>query len=66
MGSYHEEKIMAGSDYATAGSLVWVRRRNGSWWPGRVLGLDELPDECSVPPRSGTPIKLLGKEDGSM
>ncbi|KAM0932537.1 putative PWWP domain containing protein PWWP2 [Dioscorea sansibarensis] len=66
MGSYHEEKIMAGSDYATAGSLVWVRRRNGSWWPGRVLGLDELPNECSVPPRSGTPIKLLGKEDGSM
>ncbi|CAH8390788.1 unnamed protein product [Eruca vesicaria subsp. sativa] len=22
----------------TVGSIVWVRRRNGSWWPGRILG----------------------------
>lgn len=50
----------------TAGGLVWVRRRNGSWWPGRILGLDELPKSCSVSPRPGTPVKLLGREDGSM
>ncbi|XP_010911976.1 uncharacterized protein At1g51745 [Elaeis guineensis] len=51
---------------ASAGGLVWVRRRNGSWWPGRILGRDELPAKCLLPPRSGTPIKLLGREDGSM
>ncbi|XP_008797875.2 uncharacterized protein At1g51745 [Phoenix dactylifera] len=51
---------------ASAGGLVWVRRRNGSWWPGRILGWDELPAKCLLPPRSGTPIKLLGREDGSM
>ncbi|ONK79117.1 uncharacterized protein A4U43_C01F3110 [Asparagus officinalis] len=48
------------------GALVWVRRRNGSWWPGRVLGIDELPEICLNMPKSGTPIKLLGKEDGSV
>ncbi|KAB2612946.1 60S ribosomal protein L28-1-like [Pyrus ussuriensis x Pyrus communis] len=31
---------------ASVGTLVWVRRRNGSWWPGRIMGLDELPDSC--------------------
>ncbi|CAL9084409.1 unnamed protein product, partial [Musa textilis] len=50
----------------SAGGLVWVRRRNGSWWPGRTVGLHELPVKCLLPPRSGTPIKLLGREDGSM
>ncbi|MQM18162.1 hypothetical protein Taro_051149 [Colocasia esculenta] len=50
----------------TAGGLVWVRRRNGSWWPGRILGVDELPESYSVSPRAGTPVKLLGREDGSM
>ncbi|KAL8122779.1 uncharacterized protein At1g51745-like [Apium graveolens] len=46
--------------------LVWVRRRNGSWWPGRVLGPDELPEGCLTTPRSGTPVKLLGREDASV
>jgi hypothetical protein len=33
----------------------------------RILGHDELPDNCVVLPRSaGTPIKLLGCPDGSM
>lgn len=50
----------------TAGGLVWVRRRNGSWWPGRILGLDELPEGCLPTPRSGTPVKLLGREDASV
>lgn len=48
------------------GGLVWVRRRNGSWWPGRILGADELPESCLVSPRSGTPVKLLGREDASI
>ncbi|XP_072954695.1 uncharacterized protein At1g51745-like isoform X1 [Typha angustifolia] len=51
---------------ASVGGLVWVRRRNGSWWPGRVLGPEELPEELLTSPKSGTPIKLLGREDGSI
>lgn len=51
---------------ASVGGLVWVRRRNGSWWPGRIVGLDELSEDCLVSPRSGTPVKLLGREDASM
>ncbi|KAK4838759.1 hypothetical protein QYF36_016209 [Acer negundo] len=50
----------------TVGGLVWVRRRNGSWWPGRILGLDEVSEGCLVSPRSGTPVKLLGREDASV
>ncbi|XP_059640080.1 uncharacterized protein At1g51745-like [Cornus florida] len=50
----------------SVGGLVWVRRRNGSWWPGRILGADELPESCLVSPRSGTPVKLLGREDASV
>lgn len=50
----------------TVGGLVWVRRRNGSWWPGRILGPDELPESSLVSPRSGTPVKLLGREDASV
>lgn len=51
---------------STVGGLVWVRRRNGAWWPGRILGNNELPDSFSVSKRSGTPVKLLGREDASM
>ncbi|OIW17182.1 hypothetical protein TanjilG_18137 [Lupinus angustifolius] len=51
---------------ATVGGLVWVRRRNGSWWPGRIMGMDELSDTCLVSPKSGTPVKLLGREDASV
>lgn len=50
----------------SVGGLVWVRRRNGSWWPGRILGADELPDTCLISPRSGTPVKLLGRDDASV
>ncbi|CBI35983.3 unnamed protein product, partial [Vitis vinifera] len=50
----------------SVGGLVWVRRRNGSWWPGRIMGLDELSESCLVSPRSGTPVKLLGREDASV
>ncbi|GLJ29429.1 hypothetical protein SUGI_0580170 [Cryptomeria japonica] len=48
------------------GTIVWVRRRNGSWWPGRILGADELSETHLLSPRSGTPVKLLGREDASV
>lgn len=51
---------------SSPGALVWIRRRNGSWWPGRVCGPDDLPEDCSNLPRSGTPIKLLGRADGTV
>ncbi|KAF8008827.1 hypothetical protein BT93_K2469 [Corymbia citriodora subsp. variegata] len=48
------------------GSIVWVRRRNGSWWPGKILGPDELSTAHLTSPRAGTPVKLLGREDASV
>ncbi|PKA66390.1 Uncharacterized protein AXF42_Ash007087 [Apostasia shenzhenica] len=48
------------------GNIVWVRRRNGSWWPGRVLGPEELAESQLMSPRSGTPVKLLGRDDASV
>ncbi|EOA37787.1 hypothetical protein CARUB_v10012660mg [Capsella rubella] len=51
---------------ASVGRLVWVRRRNGSWWPGQTLVLDEIPDNSLVSPKVGTPIKLLGRDDVSV
>ncbi|KAG5228950.1 Tudor/PWWP/MBT superfamily protein [Salix suchowensis] len=51
---------------ASVGALVWVRRRNGSWWPGRIVGLEEISEGSLVSPRSGTPVKLLGREDASV
>ncbi|KAL6496971.1 hypothetical protein OROGR_028900 [Orobanche gracilis] len=64
MGSAGEEpyKVLDG----TVGSLVWVRRRNGSWWPGRILSPNDLPEGCLPTPRSGTPVKLLGRADASV
>ncbi|XP_073299288.1 uncharacterized protein At1g51745-like [Primulina huaijiensis] len=50
----------------SVGGLVWVRRRNGSWWPGRILGSDEVPENSLSMPRLGTPVKLLGREDASV
>lgn len=65
MGSSSAEAKSNGID-ASVGGLVWVRRRNGSWWPGRIMGLDELSEGSLVSPRSGTPVKLLGREDASV
>ncbi|KAE8700681.1 putative 60S ribosomal protein L28 [Hibiscus syriacus] len=64
MGSTDEPNIR--DIDVSVGGLVWVRRRNGSWWPGRIMGLDELSEGCLVSPRSGTPVKLLGREDASV
>lgn len=51
---------------ASAGGLVWVRRRNGQWWPGQILGPEELPESSSGSAGSGTPVKLLGLKDTCM
>ncbi|KAL1814384.1 hypothetical protein ACET3Z_016958 [Daucus carota] len=64
MGSLGEKKTSKIDDFSNG--LVWVRRRNGSWWPGRVLSPDELPESSSTPQRSGTPVKLLGRKDASV
>ncbi|GER45021.1 Tudor/PWWP/MBT superfamily protein [Striga asiatica] len=50
----------------SVGGLIWVRQRNGSWWPGKILGPDELPEGSVPSPRSGTPVKLLGKEGSNV
>lgn len=51
---------------ANVGGLVWVRRRNGSWWPGQILGLHQVVADCIASPKSGTPIKLLGRDDATV
>ncbi|CAL0311375.1 unnamed protein product [Lupinus luteus] len=56
MGSY-----CPALDYGV-GSIVWVRRRNGSWWPAQILS----STSHLTSPRSGTPVKLLGREDASV
>ena len=56
-------------DVSAAGTLVWVRRPNGSWWPGRVVSPLEVPDSCPPPPPrtpAATPILLLGRRDGTV
>ncbi|XP_010463763.1 PREDICTED: uncharacterized protein At1g51745-like [Camelina sativa] len=57
---------VSGSPDWTVGSIVWVRRRNGSWWPGKILGQEDLDSTHITSPRSGTPVKLLGREDASV
>lgn len=42
------------------GTIVWVRRKNGSWWPGRIVE-SPPPSNHFRTPRIGTPIKLLGR-----
>ncbi|KAF8094109.1 hypothetical protein N665_0370s0044 [Sinapis alba] len=64
MGSSDERN--SNSIDASVGGLVWVRRRNGSWWPGRIMAHHEVPDGTIVSPKSGTPIKLLGRDDAGV
>ncbi|KAF2323520.1 hypothetical protein GH714_035887 [Hevea brasiliensis] len=44
MGSSDEPNSNSKTIDASVGGLVWVRRRNGSWWPGRIMGLDEISE----------------------
>ncbi|XP_010322496.1 uncharacterized protein At1g51745 [Solanum lycopersicum] len=63
MGSSETE---LGTGDCGVGSIVWVRRRNGSWWPGKILCPDEFSASHLMSPRSGTPVKLLGREDATV
>lgn len=65
MGSSAVDAENGGID-ETVGSLVWVRRRNGSWWPGQIISVDELPKSCLLAAKPGTPVKLLGRDDASL
>ena len=48
----------------TVGELVWVRRGNGSWWPGQIMDVDEVLDSCvDVDKAREVPIKLLGRDE---
>ncbi|KAL3618259.1 hypothetical protein CASFOL_038580 [Castilleja foliolosa] len=64
MGSSGEDPYKAIN--GSACGLVWVQRRNGSWWPGKILGPDELPEGSVPAPGSGTPVQLLGRDDASV
>uniref|UniRef100_A0A2P2LJH0 PWWP domain-containing protein n=1 Tax=Rhizophora mucronata TaxID=61149 RepID=A0A2P2LJH0_RHIMU len=66
MGSSGEPNNNLKAIDASVGSLVWVQRRNGSWWPGRIIGMDEISEGSLASPRLGTPVKLLGREDASV
>lgn len=48
------------------GSIVWVKRRNGSWWPGRIMGLDELASSARLKCGSAMPVTLLGRHYSSV
>ncbi|GAA0172745.1 hypothetical protein LIER_26508 [Lithospermum erythrorhizon] len=53
------------------GSLVWVKRKNGRWWPARIVCRNEIPAsfknmfECSLY-CSKLPIMLLGTSSYSL
>ncbi|XP_055820974.1 uncharacterized protein LOC129889618 [Solanum dulcamara] len=51
------------------GSVVWVLRQNGTWWPGRILCSNEIPTSGILSRTnfsSRFPIKLLGRDDASV
>ncbi|KAL8153419.1 hypothetical protein V2J09_011179 [Rumex salicifolius] len=60
MGSCSSEQHNGKGTDASVGGLVWVRRGNGSWWPGQIMDVDEA---SGLPNSSGVPIKLLGRDD---
>ncbi|GJM89924.1 hypothetical protein PR202_ga06153 [Eleusine coracana subsp. coracana] len=53
-------------DVSAEGTLVWLRRPNGTWWPSIVISPSDVPDGCPAPPRCpAIPIMLLGRRDGA-
>ncbi|KAL6841558.1 hypothetical protein ACP4OV_028701 [Aristida adscensionis] len=52
-------------DVSAEGTLVWLRRPNGTWWPSIVISPRDVPAGCPAPPRcAATPIMLLGRRGG--
>ncbi|KAL6618649.1 hypothetical protein ACP70R_033788 [Stipagrostis hirtigluma subsp. patula] len=55
----------AAVDVSAPGTLVWLRRPNGTWWPSIVISPLQVPDGCAAPPRCpATPVMLLGRRHG--
>lgn len=53
-------------DVSAEGTLVWLRRPNGTWWPSIVISPLDVPEGCPAPPRCpAVPIMLLGRRDGT-
>ncbi|CAL4902447.1 unnamed protein product [Urochloa decumbens] len=46
-------------DVSAAGTLVWLRRPNGTWWPSIVVSPQDVPG--GAPRCAATPIMLLGR-----
>ncbi|TVT99025.1 hypothetical protein EJB05_55655 [Eragrostis curvula] len=69
MGGLPAAEAEAGSeavDVSAEGTLVWLRRPNGTWWPSIVISPLDVPDGCPAPPRCpAVPIMLLGRRDGT-
>ncbi|XP_062232333.1 uncharacterized protein At1g51745-like isoform X2 [Phragmites australis] len=66
MGGLATEAEAPALDVSAEGTLLWLRRPNGSWWPSIVISPLDVPDGCAAPPRCpATPIMLLGRRDGA-
>ncbi|KAF8724822.1 hypothetical protein HU200_020760 [Digitaria exilis] len=69
MGGLPKEEDASATEGAPAvdvfaeGTLVWLRRPNGSWWPSIVISPQDVPGGAVSPtrPRCATPIMLLGR-----
>ncbi|OIS96495.1 PREDICTED: uncharacterized protein LOC109236277 [Nicotiana attenuata] len=58
-----------GKKTCSAGSIVWVQRKNGTWWPGKILCKMEISTTRIFSPNSFSsrfPIKLLGRDNASV
>ncbi|XP_009597376.1 uncharacterized protein [Nicotiana tomentosiformis] len=63
------QKRKMGEKTCSAGSIVWVQRKNGTWWPGKILCNNEISTTGIVSPNSFSsrfPIKLLGRDNASV
>jgi hypothetical protein len=53
-------------DVSAEGTLVLLRRPNGTWWPSIVISPLDVPEGCPAPPRCpAVPIMLLGQRNGA-
>ncbi|RZC63737.1 hypothetical protein C5167_025483, partial [Papaver somniferum] len=41
-------------------------RRNGSWWPWRIMGFPEFLDGCVLSLKDQTPVKFLGRYNANI
>ncbi|OAE22447.1 hypothetical protein AXG93_3348s1040 [Marchantia polymorpha subsp. ruderalis] len=41
-------------------TLVWAKRDNGVWWPAKVVGVDEIPEDLKKQEEGWTCVKYYG------